>query len=398
MGIQVDCGVSTHTIRLLTTQVIGIARGRVNTRHAAKSAEVGLAAGRCDVTLRDARTGTKGSPMLRLATLFVALVLAGAPAGTALAACEGRDMLADMTPDARAELEAATDAIPYPRGNFWRATRKTAERTEEITLVGTYHLDDPRHVPLMKTLGPLIAAVTIVLVEAGPLDQKALQDHIARDPSIMLITEGPSLLEQMPAADWRLLTDALAKRGVPSIMAARMRPWYVNLMLAIPTCAPQAATQEMGLDGMVMARATEAGVPVASLERYDTVLGLFDQIPAADQISMIRTTLSMDDRAQDYSTTMANAYFAGESRLLWEMVRQEAYKLPGNTKAMVDAEFARMEVILMDARNQAWIPVMEAAAAKGPVLAAFGALHLPGDEGVLALLERRGFTISPLEF
>jgi hypothetical protein len=32
----------------------------------------------------------------------------------------------------------------------------------------------------------------------------------------------------------------------------------------------------------------------------------------------------------------------------------------------------------------------------GPVFAAFGALHLSGDQGVLALLQSAGFTITAL--
>jgi uncharacterized protein YbaP (TraB family) len=41
--------------------------------------------------------------------------------------------------------------------------------------------------------------------------------------------------------------------------------------------------------------------------------------------------------------------------------------------------------------------VLEAALADGPALAAFGALHLSGPDGVLALLERAGFTVERLE-
>ena len=34
---------------------------------------------------------------------------------------------------------------------------------------------------------------------------------------------------------------------------------------------------------------------------------------------------------------------------------------------------------------------------QGPVFAAFGALHLSGKDGVLALLEREGFTLERLD-
>jgi uncharacterized protein len=40
--------------------------------------------------------------------------------------------------------------------------------------------------------------------------------------------------------------------------------------------------------------------------------------------------------------------------------------------------------------------VLEGAAADGPAFAAFGALHLSGDEGVLNLLAGQGWTVERL--
>jgi uncharacterized protein YbaP (TraB family) len=51
---------------------------------------------------------------------------------------------------------------------------------------------------------------------------------------------------------------------------------------------------------------------------------------------------------------------------------------------------------MISSRNAAWVPVLEGAAQKGPVLAAFGALHLPGEHGVLNLLAQNGWTIQVL--
>ena len=71
--------------------------------------------------------------------------------------------------------------------------------------------------------------------------------------------------------------------------------------------------------------------------------------------------------------------------------------MPGYTREQVDAEFARMEEIVAASRNRTWIPVLTDAAAKGPVFAAFGALHLSGQDGVLNLLKSQGFTLKELK-
>lgn len=327
--------------------------------------------------------------MFRLLSLAAATFLAVSPVA---AQCAGENLLARMEPDARAQLEAAANAVPYPTGNYWRAVRGD----QVITVVGTYHLDDPRHAATLATLRPAIDAAATVLVEAGPDEEKALIDHMKRDPALMLITEGPTLLDMMPAADWDALTKALAARGVPSILAAKFKPWYVNLMLAIPACTMTAPQTGRGLDGLVVAAAAEAGVPLRALEPYDTLFSLFDGMTTDEQLEMIKATLTMDARSADFTVTLTEAYFAQESRLIWEFMREQSYALPGYTKDRVDREFARMEKSLMSARNRNWIPVLTDAAADGPVFAAFGALHLAGNDGVLALLERDGFALERL--
>jgi uncharacterized protein YbaP (TraB family) len=324
---------------------------------------------------------------LALLTLTVTLL-----ASPLRARCAGENLFLSMEPDRLAAITAAADAVPFPRGNHWRATRGN----EVITLIGTYHFDDARHMATLEAITPALTSATTVLVEAGPEEQAALLDLIARDPGRMMITEGPTLLESLPPATWDRLSVALAQRGVPGFMAAKLQPWYVAAMLAIPPCAMADMADPKGLDGMVIDTALDAGVPVRALEPFDTIFNLFGAFSEDEVVAMIDSTLAMEDRAEDYSATLADSYFAGTSRMIWEYMRDESRNLPGYTPERIEAEFARMEELLMAARNRAWIPVLTEAADKGPVFAAFGALHLSGEDGVLNLLQSEGFDLEPL--
>jgi len=86
------------------------------------------------------------------------------------AKCVGQNLFDAMDPARRAEIVAATEAVPFARGNFWRATKGD----QVITIAGTYHFDDPRHAPNLAALTPAITSATTVLVEAGPEEEKAL--------------------------------------------------------------------------------------------------------------------------------------------------------------------------------------------------------------------------------
>ncbi len=326
---------------------------------------------------------------LMLSGLVTGLALLSAPA---LAECNGRNLFADMPADRLADITAAANAVPFPTGNYWRATRGD----EVITLIGTYHFEDPRHFPTLEIISPEITAATTVLVEAGPEEEKKLMDLIASDPSMIMITEGPTLIDRLPPDLWKGLSDALSSRGIPGFMAAKMQPWYAIVTLAIPPCAIATMVDPKGLDRLVMDTAKAAGVPVRGLEPFDTVFTLFGAMTEADFQSMLHSTLAIEDQAEDYSVTLADSYFAGESRLIWEFLRAVSYDMPGYTREQVDAEYDRMEDLLMERRNLSWIPVLTKAAAEGPVFAAFGALHLSGQAGVLNLLELEGYTLTEL--
>ena len=328
--------------------------------------------------------------MTRLLALLVALV--SFLAAPVLAQCAGQNLFQQMPPDKLAALTAAADAVPFPRGNYWRATKGDAT----VTLIGTYHFDDPRHDPTLATITPVIQSASTVLVEAGPEEEKALKDLIARDPGKMMIMDGPTLLEQLPPEVWTQLSQALSQRGIPGFMAAKLQPWYVAVLLSVPPCAMAQMQDPKGLDGLVIDTAEAAGVPVRGMEPFDTVFKIFGDMTQAEMVAMIQSTLAVEPQAEDYSATLADSYFAGESRIIWEYMRDVSYAMPGYTRAQVDAEFARMEQLLMVSRNQAWIPVITKAAADGPVFAAFGALHLSGEYGVLNLLQNEGFTLEQL--
>ncbi len=310
--------------------------------------------------------------------------------------CGGVNLFDALPPDEQAALSARAESAPFATGNFWRAERDG----QEMTIIGTYHLADSRHDAVVTAAEPLIRDAAALLVEAGPDEEKALKTAMTEDPSLIFITEGPSLLERLPAETWERLSAAMETRGIPPFMAAKFQPWYAMSVLSLSPCEMPSAGTPRGLDSALIGTATEAGIPIRALEPYDTVFSIFGAMTPDQETDMIESTLLMEGRSGDFTVTLADLYFRGESRVIWELTREVSYDLPGATPEQVDAEMAMMEDAMMNRRNRAWIPVIDAAAAEGtgPLVVAFGALHLSGEEGVLNLLAQEGWTLTPLEF
>lgn len=327
--------------------------------------------------------------MRQIFSIFMALLAFTSPA---MAECKGQNLINALSPQAQTALRAEAAKQPFAVGNFWLATKGA----EEITLIGTYHFDDPRHAATMAALAPALAKAKTLLVEAGPKEQESLKARMADDPALIVNTDGPTLAEMLKPEDWQHLREAAAARGVPSFMVAKFRPWYVSVLLAMPPCSMDLAVMPDGLDAQLIAAATAQGLPVQALEPYDTLFSIFGGMSQAEQIDMITSALALEDKSADMAITLSDAYFAEEGRLIWEFSKLQSLQMPGFTPERVQREFAVMEKAMMNDRNQSWIPVIQAEAAKGPVLAAFGALHLSGDQGVLNLLKAQGYTITRL--
>lgn len=323
--------------------------------------------------------------------LFCLIALLLALPAVVAAQCQGEDLRDTLTPDERASIDAAVAAIPYPEGNRWRAERGG----EVLHLVGTIHMSDPRLDAPMERLQPLIGDADMVLLEMTPTEKAELSRAMRDDPTLMML-DGATLPELLPEEDWQLLSEKLGKRGIPSFMAAKMQPWYLMMMLSIPPCAMNQLAEGNGLDSRIQAAALEAGTPMRALEPFDAALRLLGSEPLEEQLGYLETALATAEQDDDGLATTIAAYFDERFSEFQEMTpilmeRTGLYTL----EEARDLSDETTETIL-SRRNHAWIPVILQALdeTEGPVVAAFGAAHLGGEDGVLNLLAEEGFTLT----
>lgn len=311
-----------------------------------------------------------------------------------LAACAGNDLRPTLGPDERTQLEAMLAESPYANGNHWKATRGDAT----LHLIGTMHLSDPRLDAPLERLRSTIERADLLLLEMTSEDELALQQSLSTDPSILLMPDA-TLPDLLDAAQWEQMSNALNARGLPPFMAARFQPWYVSILLAIPPCASATDLAGGGMDARIEEIAASAGIPRAALEDVNTIFDAFADQPRDVQIDMMLSSLVDPAINEDLFATMLASYFDEAPAEGWAMSTILAARYsPIDGKAAADI-FATMEQELLIDRNRAWIPVLlDATQAHDTVIAAFGAAHLPGRDGVLALLEAEGFALERLPF
>ncbi len=311
------------------------------------------------------------------------------------ASCDGQDLRETLTAGEMTLLDARLAETPYPEGNHWRATRKD----EVLHLIGTLHLSDQRLDAPVAHLTPVVAGAGRLLLEMTQTEEAELEQALATRADMLLLPD-TTLPELLPEADWQLLSEALRLRGMPPFMAAKMRPWYVSMLLAVPPCMADQMQEQTGLDKRLAGIARENGVPTRALEPFDTAFTAFADMPLDTQILMIRSALASPETNEDLFETLLSAYFAethGAGQIILEVLSPRLTTLSDAENARI---FTAMDDALLKRRNRAWIPVILDALeeTEGHVVAGFGAAHLAGENGVLALLEAEGFTLQRLSF
>lgn len=326
--------------------------------------------------------------MTRFLVLLLLLVLPAA----AFARCGGTNLIDAMSADARARLQGRADAMPFAEGLLWQAER---DGTRYI-LFGTYHFRHPRTDAHLAALRGHMAAADAIYLEMSATDRERAGRAVAEDPSIMFITRGPTLPDLLGEDDWKMLAAALSLRGFPPFMVAKFKPIHAALMLGIGPCEAQSgALENPGIDERIGAEAADLGIHSRSLEDFRTAMQLLDDIPQALQIDMIRLFLDWDLDPDDISHTLREAYLAQKVGLFWEYGRKLSLDYGGPT---AEADFALFEELLLTRRNADWLKLLKEQGVTGNILVAVGAAHLPGQTGLLRLLEQDGYSITRLPF
>lgn len=246
-------------------------------------------------------------------------------------------------------------------------------------LLGTIHTEDPRVLDLPPVLEQALADAERVALELVP-DAEMLG---ALNRAMILPRE-----ERLSGLlDDPLYTDVLAllaPYGLRASAVERMRPWAVAMTLAQPP-------PETGLfmDMMLAFRAARHGADVVALETLDEQLAFLTGLGREAHVDML--ALAVDDMKSGRALfeTLVTTYLARDVERLRELTEKELERMG----PAIRERFRREGIVERNARMaERAAPLLD----QGRTLVAVGALHLPGEAGLVARLRAMGYTVEPI--
>lgn len=277
-----------------------------------------------------------------------------------------------VCPPLPAAAPRALGAYDDARALVWRVT--AADGASSV-LLGTMHLGDPRVTAIAATVQPQFARARRFVLEVL-LDELA----VTRFQQAMFDAGGGRLEATLGAPLFDATAQRLAAYGIAPEQAGALKPWAAFVILGLPP-----GEQALPLDLALLARARESGMTVSALETVDEQIAVFDTLAPAAQTELLRETVCHYERLQDEIDTMIEYYAA---RDLGALTRVSLEHADASREALLEA--------LLWARSERMVERLLPHLAAGDAFVAVGALHLPGDRGILHLLEARGFRVEAI--
>jgi uncharacterized protein YbaP (TraB family) len=329
-----------------------------------------------------------------LSFLLVLAQVSSANAETkAQVTCKGKDLIADYMandPEKLAALRVESAKIINGKSIFWKIEKPGLPVSY---LLGTMHMADSRIVDMsgLKQIA-LDNAETVIVENIEALDPAQAGAAMMQHKDITLYTDGTTLSERLDEETLEKLKAATKQRGIPFSIAQIMRPWLIATSVAVPPC--EIASKQAGepvLDGIIAAEAKAQGKTLIGLETVGEQFSAMANLPEAFHLEALKETLNMGDLAEDVIETMKLLYIKGEIGMIQPLTRVVS---PSTSSSK---DFEAFNQSLITDRNAVMaeraLPYIE----KGNVFMAVGALHLPGEEGLVELIRGQDFTVTSVE-
>jgi len=281
---------------------------------------------------------------------------------------------------------------------FWKVTSKEGKVSH---LFGTIHVG----VPIGKIPYRIITQFRnsqILITETDPAyfsgeapeGESPIQKILKEHSDTLLLPDGQKLQSLVSEEAFNVLTTGTK---LPPDFLNSLTPYGAKFFYDFMSLAIGISTVPEGkLDEEIILRAKGTGTKTAFLET------------AADAENYIELALGYNQKeADEYNAENANIYLlndAIESRaaVLKDLLSLIVVYKSGDLNSLTTyakkqfEESPNLKAELVDKRNEKWMTTLSDTFKKGSAFVAVGVLHIPGDTGLISMLEKSGYTVQRL--
>ncbi len=205
----------------------------------------------------------------------------------------------------------------------------------------------------------------------------------------VMMPEGTTLKTLLKPEDYKFVHKKFGELGFPPFVTGmfdKVKPMFLTAFAGgdmDPGGLQNGSMVSYEMKFMEMAQNEE--LEMDGLETIEFQMSIFDSIPYQAQADMLLESMRVEGEGMDELDVMVELYKNQDLIGMEAMFNAEAGGL------------GEWNDILLNKRNESWIPIMKTMMPEKVTFFAVGAGHLVGEEGVVALLRKEGYTVKPLK-
>ncbi|MCO6461037.1 MAG: TraB/GumN family protein [Saprospiraceae bacterium] len=267
------------------------------------------------------------------------------------------------------------DVKPDENSLLWKIEGKKLEKPSY--LFGTIHLIPEDKYFFTEKMNQAFENCSHIVFE---IDMNIMEqfDQIQVLWGKMKMPDTTTLKDLVSEDDYKLLEEKITQSGLPFFMLKNIKPMFLSSLITdMGTDTVSSVAYEIKLSE----KANKEGKTIGGLETIDDQIAAIDAVPLKEQAKMLVEAVKNPDSMQ-YDILVA-LYLNQDIEGLNQIIE--------SSSEIADTKF--MDNFIKN-RNERWIGVMEKMMAAQPTFFAVGAGHLGGQNGVIQLLRKAGYTVT----
>jgi len=256
---------------------------------------------------------------------------------------------------------------------LWKISGKNLK--EPSYLFGTIHITDERVFGFDSLFNKAFESCDAYAMELllDEIDEADLREA-------MLLKEG-KVTDYLTKEEELVLDSVLkVKTGMGLMAYSKMKPFFIYSQLIQADM-----NKDMGeaLDMHLLLRARKEGKLTFGIEKPTEQFAAVDQITIEEQLSLIFKQIEEGSGSGNEMDDLIEAYLAAGLQKFLELTADTTLPANFNKAFLIDRNIVMAKRIIKISKQQS-------------TFHAIGAAHLPGPNGVIALLRKKGYTVEPV--
>jgi len=284
-----------------------------------------------------------------------------------------------LTKFSHADFVKNCAARDYDHGKLWEIRK---DKGPKSYIFGTMHSKDSRILHLPGVVMQALNRSSIFMMETT-LSQKAM----AQIQAMMLAPAGTNTNTLLGPERLQQLEPIVAEYDMPPESLQRLKIWATASILSQPPSSRMQKGEQLKLlDRELEKLARAQGKLIVPLEKATDQLNIFDELSTEAQLELLDSAIENHAELDAEIEKLTQHYLRGETG--WFFCNMEDDLKAASPEIQ---NFVLNKLIIE--RNHHMAKGIIARISSNTGFVAIGALHLPGAQGVLKLLELEGFSI-----